>query len=62
MSYQLLAAILQPVSDKRTMSCIQGTGDSMSLLLKVIWMVAGLFMVSLALAAASTNVVYYSQI
>lgn len=61
-SYQVLAALLQPISDKRMMNCIQGTGDASSLLLKLIWMIAGLFMVSLALAAASTNAVYYSQI
>ena len=59
--YQVLAALLQPISDKRMMNCIQGTGEAVGLLLKIIWMVAGLFMVSLALAAASTNAVYYSQ-
>lgn len=61
-SYQFLLALLQPISDKRMINCIQGTGEASGLLLKLIWMIAGLFMVSLALAAASTNAVYYSQI
>ena len=61
-SYQVLSAVLQPISDKRVTDCIQSAGEATALLLRMIWVVAGLFMVSLALAAASTNTVYYSQI
>lgn len=60
-SYQLLSAVLQPISDKRVNDCIQSTGEATGLLLRIVFVIAALFMVSLALSAAATNTLYYSQ-
>lgn len=59
--YQLVSSALQPIGDKRIVNCISGAANGIKMLLKVIWVVSALFMLSLVLAIASTNVVYYSQ-
>lgn len=59
--YQVIAAVLQPVSDKRLTECIFSVGQCAKILLRIIWLVAALFMISIALIAATTNVTYFGS-
>lgn len=56
--YEWLVAIMQPVADKRMLGCIQGVSQGISLLLKMIWVVSALFLLSLVIAIATTNMKY----
>lgn len=58
--YKFTAALLQPISDKRIVSCIHFTGQAAKMLFDAVICIAALFMISLALAAAATNVRYYA--
>ena len=58
--YQLVSASLQPIADKRITDCIYSAGQCTKMLLKIIWVVSALFMLSLALAVASTNATYFA--
>ena len=51
--YRLLAAIAQPVSDRRMVDCVGSVGEGLGLLMKVLLMVGALFFISIAMAAAS---------
>lgn len=51
--YKLLAAVIQPVSDKRIMECVSSMADGVALLMRVLVMVGVLFFVSIALATAT---------
>lgn len=51
--YKLLAAVIQPVSDKRMMECISSMADGAALLIRVLVLVGVLFFVSIALATAT---------
>lgn len=51
--YKLIAAVIQPVSDKRTVGCISAVGDSAGLLVKLLFTAAFLFFISLAIVTAS---------
>lgn len=53
--YKLTAAIIQPVSDKRLVESIGGIGEGAALLLKIVTISAVLFMVTIAVVAASTT-------
>lgn len=57
-SYEWLVAIMQPIADKRMLGCIQGVSQGISLLLKMIWIVSALFLLSLVIAIATTNMKY----
>lgn len=50
--YRLLAALTQPVSDRRLTMCVESTGDGAELLLKVVITTGLMFFVSLALVTA----------
>lgn len=58
--YQGTAAIIQPVSDKRIIQCINSVFDGSKLLLRVVIMSALLFIITIAIICLSTNVAYYS--
>ena len=51
--YRLLAAIAQPVSDRRMVDSVGSVGEGLGLLMKVLLMVGALFFISIAMAAAS---------
>lgn len=51
--YKLLAALVQPVSDKRLVDCLSTIGEGCRLLLKVILMAEFLFMITIAVLAVS---------
>lgn len=52
---EVLAALVQPVSDKRMTGCILGISDAGKLLLRMVFTVAALFMLSIAVVAVSTG-------
>ena len=53
--YKLMAAVVQPVSDKRMVECIGAVGDGAGLLLKVLGTTGILFFLSLAMVTASVT-------
>lgn len=53
--YKLAAAVVQPVSDKRLVESISGIGEGAALLLKLVAVSAVLFMLTIAVVAASTS-------
>lgn len=56
--YKGLAAFAQPVTDKRLVSVYQSVADSGKLLLQLVFMTAVMFLVTLAIVIAATNVVF----
>lgn len=58
--YQCVAAILQPVCDKRIVSCIADMARGHRILLSIAASAMVLFVVTIAVVCASTNVTYYT--
>lgn len=56
--YKLLAAVIQPVSDKRMIGCISSAGESGRLLGKVVVTTTVMFLVTIAMITAATTVHY----
>ncbi|MBU9726703.1 stage III sporulation protein AE [Diplocloster modestus] len=52
--YKLVAAVVQPVSDKRMLGCISCVGEGAKLSMKAIFTAAVLFMVTIAVVSASS--------
>ncbi len=55
--YKAVAAVVQPISDKRITSCIGSVSEGYELLVKVIVTTGVLFLLTIAVVAASTNTV-----
>lgn len=53
--YRLLAAVSQPVSDKRMVECVSSVGEGAGLLMKVLLTVGALFFISVAMVTASVS-------
>ncbi|MEG1957950.1 MAG: stage III sporulation protein AE, partial [Lachnospiraceae bacterium] len=53
--YKLIAAVIQPISDQRIVSCISSVGDGYQLLLRVIFTVGVLFLLTIAVVTATTT-------
>lgn len=53
--YKVAAALVQPVSDKRITACISGVSEGYELLVRVIFTVGLLFLLTIAVVAASTS-------
>ena len=53
--YKLAAALVQPVSDKRITTCISGISEGYEIMVKVIFTSGLLFMITIAIVAASTS-------
>lgn len=53
--YKFGAAIVQPISDKRLLGCMGAASNAASLLLSTVFIAVLLFVISIALVAASTN-------
>ena len=53
--YKLAAALVQPVSDKRITTCISGISEGYEIMVKVIFTAGLLFMITIAIVAASTS-------
>ena len=55
--YRLLVAVLQPVADKRIVECMHGVAKGSMLYLKVMAATLALFLIAIAMVAASTGFV-----
>lgn len=53
---EVIGAMIQPVSDKRMTGCIAGMSQAGKLLFRMVFTVAALFMLSIALVAVSTGI------
>ncbi len=53
--YQLVSSVAQPVSDKRMVNCISSMADGSKLLLKLTVSVGVLFLITIAIVAATTG-------
>lgn len=53
--YKLAAALVQPVSDKRITACISGVSEGYELMVRVIFTVGLLFLLTIAVVAMSTS-------
>ena len=58
--YQLAAAVLEPVCDKRITSCVSEAAEGYRMLLKLTASALTLFAVAVAVVCAATNVSYYA--
>lgn len=58
--YQCVAALLQPICDKRMVACISDMAKGHKMLLSITASGVLLFMVTIALMCSSTNVAYYA--
>lgn len=54
--YKVGVAIVQPISDKRIITCISGAANAAGLLVYVVSIAAVLFMVTIAILAATTSI------
>ncbi len=54
--YKVGVAIVQPISDKRIIACISGAANAAGLLVYVVSIAAVLFMVTIAILAATTSI------
>ena len=53
--YKLAAALVQPVSDKRITACIGGVSEGYELMMRVVFTVGVLFLLTIGVTAASTS-------
>lgn len=58
--YQAAAAVMQPVCDRRAVSCVNGIARGHKLLLKIVAASLTLLILAIALTCAATNVSYYT--
>lgn len=53
--YQLIAALVQPVSDKRMVNCISSMADGSKMLLRIVFTTSVLFLLTIAVVATTTG-------
>jgi len=53
--YKLIAAVIQPISDKRIVGCVSSVGEGCQMLVKVLFTVGVLFLLTVAVVASSTT-------
>ena len=53
--YKILAAVIQPISDKRMIGCISSAGESGRMMGKVVVTTAVMFLVTIAMVTAATT-------
>ena len=53
--YKLAAALVQPVSDKRIISCIRGVSEGYELLVRILFTAGALFLITIAVTAFFTS-------
>ena len=53
--YQLVAALIQPISDKRMVDCVSAMADGTKMLLKVMFTTGVLFLLTIAIVAARSG-------
>jgi len=55
--YKLAAAVIQPISDKRVIGCLESVAEGCRLLLRVVFTTGLLFLLTIVIVAALTNTV-----
>lgn len=58
--YRLVAAVLEPVCDKRLVSCVLAAAKGHKLLLNMVMAASLLFIITVAVVCAGTNISYYA--
>jgi len=58
--YYIAAAVMQPVCDKRLVSCMTGAANGHGLLVKLVGYALALFVLTIAVICVSTNAVWYA--
>lgn len=58
--YQCMAALMEPVCDKRLVACISAAAKGHKMLLQIVMTAALLLIITVALVCAGTNVTYYA--
>lgn len=53
--YKLIAAVTEPISDKRISGCVASVGDGCQVLMQVVYTMGILFIVTLAIVSATTS-------
>lgn len=53
--YQVVAALIQPISDKRMVNCISSMADGSKMILKILFTTGILFLVTIAIVASTTG-------
>ena len=53
--HQLIAALIQPVSDKRMVNCVSSVADGSKILLKIVFTTGVLFLITIAVVATTTG-------
>ena len=53
--YQVIAALIQPISDKRMVDCVSSVADGSKLLLRIVFTTTMLFLLTIAVVAATTG-------
>lgn len=53
--YQMVAAFMQPISDKRMVNCVSGLADGAKLLLQIVFSSGVLFLITIAVVSATTG-------
>ena len=51
--YKLVAALIQPISDKRMVDCVSGMADGANMLLKIVFTTGVLFLITIAIVATT---------
>lgn len=58
--YQCVAAVMQPVCDKRIVSCVEETAQGHRMLLNIVLSALLLFVITIALVCGASNTTYFS--
>lgn len=53
--YQLIAALIQPISDKRMVDCVSSIADGSKMLLRIVFTTGVLFLLTIAVVASTTG-------
>ena len=53
--YQVIAALIQPVSDKRMVDCVSSIADGSKMLLRIVFTTGALFLLTIAVVATTTG-------
>lgn len=59
--YKVTAAIIQPISDKRLISCLSNVGDVCFILLGIVVITAFLFIITITITLNATNIASYMR-
>lgn len=58
--YQCVAAVMEPVCDKRIMACVSAAAKGHKMLLRIVTTAVLLFIITIAIVCVGTNVMYYA--